>query len=85
MGILIHAQKTDGEILFRLWSTETDSYVTKEITENELRRELLIRALIEAVNTYFLGIDERIQRTSKKGTSSQEDTRDLNSPWDEEG
>jgi len=82
----IHARKNEeGELRFRVWSTITDSYVTDEGTEAELREFTLKDAVCKAIEQHLHEIDDRIQRTIKNGTSSRlGDTRDLTAPWDEE-
>jgi len=84
MAQMIHARKTEnGEFRFRLWSTVTDSYISEEMTETEVREWTLKEAVCAVIEQHCHDIDNRIQRTREKGTSSlMGDTRDLNAPWD---
>jgi len=86
MSQQIHARQTEEGMRFKVWSTITDSYYTDEMTEKELREYLLLDTVVETIRQHLRGIDDRIQRTCEKGTSSliMEDTRELNGPWDEE-
>ena len=81
----IHARKTgEDEVRFRVWSTGSDSYITNEMTEAEVREWTLKVAVCNAIEQHLRDIDSRIQRTITNGTSSHiGDTRDLNAPWDE--
>lgn len=82
----IHARKTEeGEVRFRVWSTNADGYLTEELTEAELREWTLKVAVCDAIAENLREIDGRIQRTITNGTSSRiGDTRDLSAPWDKE-
>jgi hypothetical protein len=86
MGKVIHARKTEkDELQFRVWSTNTDSYITEEMTEAELREWTLKKAVCDAIEQHLREIDSRIQRTTENGTSSRiGDTRVITAPWDEE-
>lgn len=86
MGQNIHARKTEqNELRFRVWSTISDSYITEEMTEAEVREWTLKVAVCNAIEEHLREIDNRIQRTTTNGTSSlMGDTRDLAAPWDEE-
>ncbi|OGZ18384.1 MAG: hypothetical protein A2V72_02115 [Candidatus Nealsonbacteria bacterium RBG_13_37_56] len=83
MSQQIHARTTEEGMRFRIWST-SDSYVTDEMTEKELREYTLLDAVTETIRQHLREIDDRIQRTCEKGTSLLGDTRELNGPWDEE-
>jgi hypothetical protein len=86
MGQVIHARKTGkDELQFRVWSTESNSYISAEMTEAELREWTLKVAVCNAIEQHLREIDSRIQRTTENGTSSlMGDTRVLTAPWDEE-
>ncbi|MEK9158721.1 MAG: hypothetical protein AAB673_01860 [Patescibacteria group bacterium] len=85
MAHMIHARKTGDNIRFRVWSTSSDSYITMEMTETELREWTLKVAVCDAIQQYLDEIDGRVQRTIQNGTSSlMGDARDLNDPWDKE-
>ena len=84
MRAFVHARKTkENELKFRVWSA--DSYVSKEMTEWELREWLLKDAVCDAIEDHNRSVDARIERTIKNGTSSQMgDKRKLSGPWDKE-
>lgn len=86
MARAIHARRTSGEERrFRVWSTVTDSYLTPELTEAELREWEREDAVREAIARYERTIDDHIRRAREQGTSSDlGDTRDLDAAWDKE-
>ncbi len=86
MSNCIHARKTEnGELRFRVWSDNSESYISNEMSEKELREWILKEAVCETIERYNRVIDKRIQRACKQGTSSHMgETRDLNSLWDQE-
>jgi hypothetical protein len=67
----IHAIKKGEEFQFRLWSTITDSYISDEMSESEMREYLLKIAVCEAISQHNQQIDGRIERAATKGTSSR--------------
>ncbi len=67
----IHAIKRGEEFRFRLWSTNSDSYISDEMTESEVREHLLKAAVCEAISEFNRNIDGRIARATTKGTSSR--------------
>lgn len=74
----IHAVKRGEEFMFRLWSTETDSYISDEMNESEMREHLLKVAVCEAISEFNWNINGRIERATTKGTSSRiKRSRDL--------
>jgi hypothetical protein len=82
---MIHARATSAGLRFRLWSTITDSYLTPELTESEVRDKLREMAINEAIEQHNRTINDRINRTIEKGTSSQMgDIRNIQGPWEEE-
>lgn len=86
MAQMIHARKIQNdEFRFRVWSTCSDSYISEEMTETELREWILKEVVCNAIEQHLRKIDERIQRTRERGTSSLlGETRKLNASWDEE-
>jgi len=85
MSHVIHARKIKKRILFRIWSTVSDSYLTEEMTEKELREYTLVDAVKKAIELYLREIDDRVQRACETGTSSRiKHTHDLTAPWDKE-
>lgn len=67
----IHAIKRGEEFMFRLWSTETDSYISDEMNESEMREHLLKVTVCEAISEFNRNIDNRFERATTKGTSSR--------------
>ena len=86
MSNVIHSQKNvAGGVQFRIWSTNTDRYLTDEMDEKELREWLLKEALCEAVTSHLREVDLRLKRAIIFGTSSEvEPPRKLGGPWDKE-
>lgn len=85
MSHVIHARRIKKKMLFRIWSTVSDSYLTEEMTEKELREYILADDVNKAIELYFREIDDRVQRVREKGTSSRiKHTHDLTAPWDKE-
>lgn len=75
----------NGELRFRVWSTISDGYLTREMTEVEIREWILKKAVCEAIEQHFNEIDNRIERAITIGTSSLMGiTRNQNAPWDKE-
>ena len=51
MGIQIHKMsKPDGSVVYRLWSSGSDTYTTDELNEEELRDQLLLNQLYQAIS-----------------------------------
>lgn len=85
MAHIIHARKIDQVVMYRVWSTIVDSYITKPLTESELRGYLLRETVRHALEEFDRITDERIKRANEHGTSSEiEEGRYLDSPWEEE-
>lgn len=84
MGLLIHARKTAKNTRYRIWSTITDSYCTKELTEKQLRAWTRREAVEQAIQAYEREFPDRLERANHYGTSSRMDRRDIESGWDEE-
>lgn len=83
MSTMIHARNTPEGMRFRIWSTVTDSYFTKELTEAEVERWTRDEAIREAETQHKREFSDRIARTKQNGTSSRMgDTRKLSGPWD---
>ena len=85
MGHEIHVRKTEKDGLrFRVWSTNTDSYLTGEMTESELRKQILEMDISNAIEQYFCKIDLHIKRAIANGTSCLGGIRNLIGPWAKE-
>jgi DNA-binding NarL/FixJ family response regulator len=84
-GYVLHARQDPkrNELVFRAWSTGSDSYISKEMSEPEMREWILKVAICDVIERHFRQIDESIERTIKNGTSSLlgGDSRPLSSPW----
>ena len=77
----IHAKKRkNGELCFRIYGTIHGQYLTKSMTEAELREWLLGEAIQEAIERHTREIDDRIKKVVECGTSYGK--RNLNGPWD---
>ena len=85
MAYVIHTRRHPKTLdnTFRIWCTVTDSYVTNELDEKELRETELKMRLGNAVAEYFREIDSRIERATRNGTSAHHTTRQ-NLVWDTE-
>lgn len=86
MGLLIHARERHGRLIFRLFSTNTDTYTTNELNEKKLRELLLLNALWNELDRFDEEIGERIERAMKNGTSSATESknRKMTDPWEKE-
>ncbi|MDP1718802.1 MAG: hypothetical protein Q8L24_00020 [bacterium] len=83
MSAEIHAKMTEDGLKYRVWSTVTGSYFTRELTEAEVEEWTRAEAVREAVTQHMREFPDRIARTKKNGTSSMMgDTRSINGPWD---
>lgn len=85
MGISIHARRVDGRILFRIWHTGGDTYVTDPLSEENLRDELLFRDIDRVLGAYESTINEAVAQAKARGVSSifEEGPVSLDSPWKE--
>ena len=78
MANVLKARKTSTGLMFRIWSDESDSYVTEPITEEQLRKLLLE----EAIREHQREVTVRIERATQRGTSSVFETfEDINGKW----
>ena len=81
MGQIIDARQTRAGLRFRVLSTNTDSYVTVEMTEEELRNYLLIYDVDRAIRGHLVGIDFLVNRTKERGSSDPDDKAGLRARW----
>jgi hypothetical protein len=85
MNAVIHCRKRNGKTVFRLWNQSSDSYITPEVSEDELKYWLMKEEVREVMERVFLETPARIERARKKGTSSErDDDHKLDGPWEEE-
>lgn len=75
MGQVIHANKTRSGYVYRIWNTSSDSYVTDEMTEGQIREYNLKEAIEDAIESYESGVEARFDRAHKTGTSAFNDSR----------
>ena len=75
MGHCIHANKIGSGYVYRIWSTTSDSYVTDEMTEGQVREHNLKEAIEDAIESYESGVEARFNRAHKTGTSALNDSR----------
>lgn len=80
MATFIHAKwnKRDGRLLFREWSTITDTYLTAPMTGPEMARYLFLHGARGDEP------ERRVARAARHGTSSliPGDRRNAHGPWD---
>ena len=69
MPNMIHARRVKGRIRYRIWSTVTDSYITEELTKQELKEYLQEEAVQEALAKVQRDFKQRIARAIQNGTS----------------
>ena len=84
----IHARETKNGLKFRAWSNTSDMYISKEMTEKEMREWCLKVAVCDAIERHSREIDGLIERATSIGTSSEihdrHDTQDLQASWKNE-
>lgn len=94
MSNVIHARLREGKYCFRIWSENSDSYLTAELTEEELVGGLQYEALSATLSRLPGEIERRISRAKELGSSSlvgngitvdQDWEQELNKPEDEYG
>ena len=88
MAQLIHGRKRKGQWRYRIWSTVCDQYASGELTEAQLRKELM-RDYTPREKEYGLPkaeIPQRLARIHENGTSSLDDRSpsDVTGPWETE-
>lgn len=68
MGIAIHGKRDkSGGFCYRIWSTTSDSYITDELTEEELRETMLFRRLRRTIAEHFRSTDDDVARARLVG------------------
>jgi hypothetical protein len=79
----IHSKKnSDGTTSFRMWSTYSDTYITGEMSEVEVRQWTREETVAIALRNHEAEIDLRIERTTKTGTSSVTNPRESLKEWE---
>ncbi len=79
MGRHIHRRDTPDGPRYRLWSTNSDSYVGKPMTRAQMIARLMRMEIIDARRR----TDERMETADACGSSNGE-ARDVAGPWDRE-
>jgi len=86
MGESIHCrQDDDGTYRFRIWGSTVDSYLTTDLTEEEVHRYVRQRGMESALSTFE--IDRGIERAKSVGSSDYYTTKPaspLSQPWRKE-
>ena len=80
MGHIIHRRGTR----YHLWSTYTDTYITPSMTRGEMTRYIVWEAILEFEANIGRETEERMERASKKGTSSLVSEARDTTKWDTE-
>ncbi len=80
MGLHVHCRIVDGVKQYRIWSTETDTYLTKNLSKEEVAK-LLRKDMIKRLNRT---IDENIELAEDTGSSSIFEGQHINSDWEQE-
>ncbi|MCK5320387.1 hypothetical protein KAJ61_03290 [Candidatus Parcubacteria bacterium] len=80
----VDARKTVNGIRFRIFSTITDTYVTDDLTEEEMRDQLLFNKMVDALHDYEYNTQQRIDRAITNGTSEFGENVSLDSNWKKE-
>ncbi len=81
----VHCRIRKDKPVFRIWSTVTDSYITNELNEWQLREKLCFEAIRLATEQFERDFPLRVERAKSNGTSSLvSDNQDLNGPWEKE-
>jgi hypothetical protein len=82
MAWVIHCRTKGNRTRYRLWSTIVDAYVTEELSEEEVKREILEEEVREVTERVQRETPARIENAKRTGTSSDmEDPHDLYGPW----
>lgn len=80
MGTEVHRKGNQ----YRLWSTYTDTYATKPMTRKQMATYLVREATREFQASIGRDVEERMERTAKKGTSSRIGGLRDTTKWDTE-
>lgn len=85
MGYSLHCRIRDGKPVFRMWSSYSDVYITREMTEPQARKYILKQDLQRAREHYDLYIDRYIADAMKSGDAANpgHKQRKLTGAWEE--
>ncbi|KKT41924.1 MAG: hypothetical protein UW30_C0003G0024 [Candidatus Giovannonibacteria bacterium GW2011_GWA2_44_13b] len=65
MGYPNHVKKTPKGLRYRVWSTITDTYISGEMSEKELREFELVRQVRRSVQRIWQDMDRDVAETEK--------------------
>ncbi len=85
MGYGVHCRRRDGKLVYRIWTSFSDRYITGEITKQEAH-DWLLKELLERTEENFEKYDfpRSIENAESTGTSSMIGERPgLDAPWKE--
>jgi hypothetical protein len=80
MGTIIHRKGTR----YRLWSTCTDTYITRSMTRGQMAKYIMAEAIREFEANIGPNTEERMERAAKTGTSSRVGCARDATKWDTE-
>lgn len=90
-GVGIEARQTANGLRFRAVDGSTDKYITKKMTESDIKRWLLNQAINAVINEFHLTIDASINRAIETGRSNylkdpygDNEPYTINEPWDKD-
>lgn len=79
---MIHCRTRNGVFVYRVWSDVVGSYLTDEMSLDELVQYLRAEAITRALDEFERDFPRRLQRAQKVGTSSHLGGMwDLHGPW----
>jgi hypothetical protein len=84
MGQLIDVRQTPDGLRFRIYSTSSDSYVTQEMTKEEMSNHLLVQRFLGAARNYKDYELPAMEEAEKTGTSDGEKISEaslVDAPW----
>ena len=86
MAYITHAKenKLTNGIIFRVWSTTTKTYVTGDLTEEQLRKWWLRKVVRDAIFIHGQKMDAHIERARINGTSAMTEGHRGTKEWRKE-
>lgn len=85
MSLDIHCKQRSGVPVYRVFSNTSDSYVTEEVTEAEVRAYTLKQRLLNVIDAHACDIEIGLELARTRGTSSQFEDQSLMGDWAGEG
>lgn len=84
MGYGVHCRRRDGKLVYRIWTTFSDRYITGEITKEQARGWLLNELLARAEENFVkYDFPRTVQEAESRGASGLGDSVSLDDPWKE--